>query len=417
VGEGSGLTDPAVLEALDLCLECKACKSECPTNVDMARLKAEVLDQHHKQHGLPWRNWLFGNIDRFASWPRLFHRASRSGMARWLNEKLFGIDWRRLPPVRQAGAEFAWQFAFRKEYWLPPGAPDSGDLWFEQWQQARGFPDDARSRVLIFPDTFTNWYEPALGLAAADLLAEFGHRVVTIIPEGFGASLTMPEEQPIGMRCCGRPMISNGMLDKAVRYASYNVESLYPWAASGKSILACEPSCILTIKDDYPALLKGDERDKAKVVAEHCFTLEEFLDQRLSERGRPLTPGPSPSVGRGEVEFRAGPKRILVQAHCHQRSLVGTTALIKLLKRIPGAEVIDLDAGCCGMAGSFGYEKEHYEISRMVGEQRLFPAIRQADADTVIVAPGFSCRLQIEHFTGRKAVHPATLLQSLLVRR
>ena len=112
--------------------------------------------------------------------------------------------------------------------------------------------------------------------------------------------------------------------------------------------------------------------------------------------------------------FRSGPKRILVQGHCHQRALVGMAPLMKLLKRIPGAEVIDLDAGCCGMAGSFGYEKEHYEISRLVGEQRLFPAIRQADADTVIVAPGFSCRLQIEHFTGRTAVHPAVLLQSLL---
>lgn len=130
----------------------------------------------------------------------------------------------------------------------------------------------------------------------------------------------------------------------------------------------------------------------------------------------PLTPGPSPPVGRGELKFRAGPKRILVQPHCHQRSLVGTTALMHVLKRIPGAEVIDLDAGCCGMAGAFGYEMEHYEISRMVGEQRLFPAIRAADADTVIVAPGFSCRLQIEHFTGRKAIHPAMLLQSLLIK-
>ena len=115
--------------------------------------------------------------------------------------------------------------------------------------------------------------------------------------------------------------------------------------------------------------------------------------------------------------FKPGPKQILVQAHCHQRSLVGMGPLLNLLRRIPGAEVIDLDAGCCGLAGSFGYEVEHYEISRLVGEQRLFPAIRKADPDAVIVAPGFSCRLQIEHFTGRKAVHPATLLQSLVLLR
>jgi len=114
------------------------------------------------------------------------------------------------------------------------------------------------------------------------------------------------------------------------------------------------------------------------------------------------------------LQFRSGPKKILVQGHCHQRSLVGMAPTLKLLRRIPGAEVIDLDAGCCGMAGSFGYEKEHYEISHLVGEQRLFPAIRQADPDTVIVAPGFSCRLQIKHFTGRTALHPAELLHSLL---
>ncbi|MBY0528507.1 MAG: hypothetical protein K2R98_34270 [Gemmataceae bacterium] len=130
-----------------------------------------------------------------------------------------------------------------------------------------------------------------------------------------------------------------------------------------------------------------------------------------SPRGAPLGGRPPPAR---RVAFRSGPKRILVQPHCHQRSLVGVGPLMKLLRRIPGAEVIDVDAGCCGMAGSFGYEKEHYEISRRVGEQRLFPAIRAADADTVIVAPGFSCRLQIEHFTGRKAVHPAELLHSLV---
>jgi Fe-S oxidoreductase len=168
----------------------------------------------------------------------------------------------------------------------------------------------------------------------------------------------------------------------------------------GTPIIACEPSCILTIKDDYPALLKGEMRAKSIAVAERCFTFEEFLEKRLSETS---------------IAFRPGPKRILVQGHCHQRSLVGMNPTLQLLRRIPGAEVIDLDAGCCGMAGSFGYEKEHYEISRMVGEQRLFPALREADADAVIVAPGFSCRLQIAHFTGRTALHPATLLQSLLI--
>jgi Fe-S oxidoreductase len=192
--------------------------------------------------------------------------------------------------------------------------------------------------------------------------------------------------------------MSNGMLDQAVELATANVDGLHEWAALGKPIIACEPSCILTIKDDYPALLKGEPRKKAEVVAAACQTFEEFMESGIASR----------------VRFRPGPKKILVQLHCHQRALVGAGPLMNLLRRIPGAEVIDLDAGCCGMAGSFGYEKEHYEISRLVGEQRLFPALRAATSDTVIVAPGFSCRMQIEHFTGRKAVHPAELLASLL---
>lgn len=370
-----GLTDPAVLEALDLCLECKACKSECPTNVDMARLKAEVLDQHHKKHGLPWRNWLFGNVARLSAWGCAMARFSnwwaRSRLGRWLNEKMFGIDRRRLPP------RFTSRALIRRRDLL-------------QGSSLRLPP------VILFPDTFVNLHEPECGIAAIELLQRMNH---VVIPGMFKvATDVLPRN--MGLRCCGRPMISNGMLDQAAANAEFNVGLLDMFTRSGESIIACEPSCILTIKDDYPALLKGELREKAKAVAARCFTLEEFLEKRLAET---------------DVKFRPGPKRILVQGHCHQRSLVGMSPTLKLLRRIPGAEVIDLDAGCCGMAGSFGYEKEHYEVSRLVGEQRLFPALRAADRDTVIVAPGFSCRLQIEHFTGRKAVHPATLLRDLVV--
>src|SRR5262249_19280014 len=206
---------------------------------------------------------------------------------------------------------------------------------------------------------------------------------------------------PHGLRCCGRPLISNGLLDRAVQSARENVQRLHELAFMGTPIIACEPSCILTIKDDYPALLRGEDRKRAETVAAACYTVEEFLETRLS------------SASTGSFRFRPGPKKILVHAHCHQRSLVGTGPMIRLLQRIPGAEVIDLDAGCCGLAGSFGYENEHYEISRLVGEQRLFPALRQ-HPDATVVAPGFSCRQQIEHFTGRKALHPVQLLRSLL---
>jgi FAD/FMN-containing dehydrogenase/Fe-S oxidoreductase len=362
----SGLTDPAALEVLDLCLECKACKGECPTNVDVARLKAEVWHQHFRANGVPWRNRLFGNVAHLARWGSRLAPLSnwllRGWPARWLHEKLLGIDRRRRPP------------AFSRRTFVR--------------QFAQTFPQETASTgrpVLLFPDTFTNYYEPDVGLAAARLLVQSGCQVV--VDAG-------------GLVCCGRPLISNGLLDKAVRHARHNVERLYPWVAEDRPIVACEPSCVLTIKDDYPALLRGAERKRAEAVAASCRTLEELLEEQWAARA-------------SSVRFRPAAGPILVQGHCHQRSLVGMGPTLRLLGRVPNATVTDLDAGCCGMAGSFGYEKEHYEVSRLVGETRLFPALRAAP-EAIVAAAGFSCRLQIEHFTGRIAVHPATLLAQLL---
>jgi len=374
-----GLTDGAVKEVLDLCLECKACKSECPTNVDMARLKVEFLDQYHRRHGLPWRSWIFGNVAALSSWgqsfPRLSHVLMRGGFGRWLNEKLFGIDSRRVPP------------AFSRECF--------DDYFFarlEKWMENKA----SKRAVLVFPDTFAEYYEPQVGRAAVEFLEALGFHCEQACREGYAGPASWMRK----VRCCGRPLISNGMLAKAVRFARHNVKTLYSWAAEGKPIMACEPSCLLTIRDDYAALLHGEDRRQAEVVAAACYTFEELAESAIAEHDKQ---GMS-------LAFQSGPRRILVQGHCHQRSLVGMEPTLCLLRRIPGAEVIDLDAGCCGMAGSFGYEKEHYEISRLVGEQRLFPAIRQADSETIIVAPGFSCRLQIQHFTGRTAMHPAQVL-------
>ena len=354
---------------LDLCLECKACKSECPTNVDMARLKAEFLHQYHQMHGLPWRNSVFGHVAEIGRIGSALAPASswliRSGLSRWLNARLLGIDGRRIPPV------FARRSLVRQFSTLN---------WNDEFEHA------AR-RVLLFPDTFANFFEPEVGAAAIELLQKAGCAVT------FG---------PPGLRCCGRPLISNGLLDQAVSHARHNVERLAGWASRGGKIIACEPSCILTIKDDYPALLKGQFRAQAESVTRSCLTFEEFFESILAE-----------DTSR-DLDWKAGPQKVLMQAHCHQRSLVGTGPMEKLLRRIPGADVTDLESGCCGMAGSFGYESEHYEISRRVGEQRLLPAIRRAEAGTVVVAPGFSCRLQIEHFTGRPAIHPAEMLRACL---
>jgi Fe-S oxidoreductase len=404
-----GLTDEAVHAALDLCLECKACKAECPTNVDMARLKAEFLHQYHRERGLPWRNRAFGNVAGLSLWGSRLAPVSnwlaQSRLVRWLNERLLGIDRRRRPPafVRQTFVRrYAGLWSAGK---IGPGNPD----------------------VLLFSDTFVNYHEPEIGLAAVAVLQSLDcSPLVGLPPKLSGSDLTQEQAEAVpgeelsmpaaaelswinrchrlarGLVCCGRPMISNGLLDRAAHHARLNVKCLYPLAAAGLPIVACEPSCILTIKDDYPALLRGEQRRQAETVAAQCYTFEEFVESLLAADDPP------------PVRFKPGPKRILVQAHCHQRALVGTGPLLRLLRRIRGAEVIDLDAGCCGMAGSFGYEKEHYEVSRLVGEQRLFPALRQAAAEDVIVAPGFSCRLQIQHFTGRSAVHPAQLLHALL---
>ena len=374
----SGFTDPHVHEVLDLCLECKACKGECPTNVDMARLKAEFLHQYHREHGLPLRHVAFGHIAELAwvggTLAPLSNWLARSGLVRWLNEKMLGIDRRRLPP------------AFARRSLVKRRAASRGEGAEGRCSQSTLRAVDESSAgppVMLFPDTFTNHFEPEVGEAAIEVLRRAG-RAVTLGPPG--------------LRCCGRPLISNGLLDEAVANARHNVELMSGWANQGRPIVACEPSCILTIRDDYPALLRGEWRARAEAVAAACLTLEELLAPIVtSEAG-------------GGLRLGSGPRRILAHAHCHQRSLIGVGPMMKMLRAIPGTEVIDLDAGCCGMAGSFGYEVEHYEVSRLVGEQRLLPAVRRAEPDEVIVAPGFSCRLQVRHFTGREALHPIVLM-------
>jgi FAD/FMN-containing dehydrogenase/Fe-S oxidoreductase len=369
-----GFTDPAVAAALDLCLECKACKSECPTNVDMARLKAEFLHQSFQEHGVPWRNRVFGHVAELARWGCRLAPVSnlivQNAISRWLNERLLRIDRRRRPP----------RFAART--FLPT---------------ARGLaldrvPPESSNGVLFFVDTFVNFYEPDLGIAALGALRRTGCSTVHVPPD---------------LHCCGRPLISNGLLAKAVRHAHHNVERLHPWAEQGRPIFACEPSCLLTLKDDYPALLTGEARRRAEVVAKACLTFEEVLVSLAASR-QPKPPDSCGVLGEsGGLPPPPAKRRVLVQGHCHQRSLVGMGPTLRLLRQLPNMEIVELDAGCCGMAGSFGYECEHYEISRAVGEQALFPVLRREPADTIVVASGFSCRMQIEHFTGRKALHPA----------
>ena len=349
-------TGKRLYEVLDLCLECKACKAECPSNVDMAKLKYEFLHHYHKANGLPLRNLLFGGIEQLNRWGSrlapLSNWIAKSALSRRLLEWVAGIDSRRP---------------------LPPFAGET----FEDWFHSHRFEGrETKGQLLLFYDTFNNFNTPSVAVSATRLLERAGYRV------------TLAEK-----RCCGRPMISKGMLEQARDHAAWNVERLFPHARRDVAIVGLEPSCLLTLRDEYPELLRSQE---AKVVARQSFLLEEFL---LRER----------DAGRLSLDFAKTEGKALLHGHCHQKALVGTAPTVEVL-RWAGYAVNEVDSGCCGMAGSFGFEKEHYDLSLAIAKRRLVPAVEAAGEDVEIVASGISCRQQIEHLTGRKAKHPAELL-------
>jgi Fe-S oxidoreductase len=255
---------------------------------------------------------------------------------------------------------------------LPAIAPES----FEKWFRKRPKPalTTPVGKVVLFHDTFLDFNYPEIGKATTTLLESAGYEV----------------ELPV-RQCCGRPMISKGLPEEARANAAFNVNQLAQFVQRGYSIVGCEPSCILTFRDEYQDLLKGDE---VKAVAESSFLLEEFIVREKK-------------AGRWQVSFRKQPRKALIHGHCHEKALIGSRFLKESLAL--AYDVEEIDSGCCGMAGSFGFEKEHYDISMAIGQRRLFPAVeRQPDA--VVVAPGVSCRQQLEHATGRKALHPAEAL-------
>jgi len=347
-------------QVLDLCLECKACKAECPSNVDMAKLKYEFLHHYHEANGLPLRNRLFGRIETLSRWGSRFAPLSNvianSRLNRWLMQRLAGIDARRP---------------------LPAFAATTFEKWFHDHAvEGKG----ENGAVVLFHDTFNTFNTPSVAIAATRFLERAGYRV------------TLAEK-----RCCGRPMISKGMLREARANAAWNVEQLYTRVEHGEVIVGLEPSCLLTLRDEYPDLLRSE---KATAVATKSFLFEEFV---AAER----------KAGRMNLHFSSNGKKALLHGHCHQKALVGTAPTVDMLKWA-GYEVTEVDSGCCGMAGSFGFEKEHYDVSLAIAERRLAPAVRAASSDVEIVAAGISCRQQIDHTAGRKAKHPAEVLWEAL---
>ena len=366
-----GLGDRGVHDVLDLCLECRACKTECPTGVDMARFKSEFLYDYHRRYGTPLRARMLGKIRELSAAASRVAPAINpwldSGWVRVLNEWLIGIDRRRSLP--------AWAATTLEQAWRTRAANDHAG-------EAPGVP--GRAEVVLFADTFTNYFDPEIGLAAADVLEAAGF-AVRLGPDA----------------CCGRPLISQGLLDEARERAAHVVGRLHPIAATGTPIILLEPSCLSALIDDAPDLLRGEAQQQAREVAAACALFEDHLERALQ-------------AGRAVLPVRAGPQRIVLHGHCHQKSLGLVAPAKALLGRIPGAAVTDLDSGCCGMAGSFGYAKEHFEISRQIGERVLLPAARDLPEHAVLAAAGTSCRHQVHDLAQTEALHPAVILRGLL---
>jgi FAD/FMN-containing dehydrogenase/Fe-S oxidoreductase len=356
------LTGERLHATYDLCLQCKGCKAECPSNVDVAKLKMEFLDGYHRKHGAPLSARLLANaatLNRIGSaLAPLSNWTASLPVAAWLAKRVLGIDPRRP---------------------LPRFERDHFKKWFRRHQHASAASTPItstapRGPIVLLDDCLTSYCEPGVNRSAVRVLEAAGYEV-----------------HLAGIQCCGRTFASKGLLSKAQELAKTNIDLLLPWAKRGVPIVGCEPSCLLMLVDEYRDLAPGD---RANLVAAHA----ELIDSHLVRTGATLP-------------LKPREQKIVLHGHCHQKALVGAQGSVAALSQIPGTNVTLVDSGCCGMAGSFGYE--HYDVSMAIGERVLFPTVRQA-AGGVIAAPGFSCRHQIEHGTGQTARHPIELLAASL---
>ena len=369
-----GWRSKEVKHSLDLCLACKGCKSDCPVGVDVATYKAEFLSHYYEGRVRPLNAYAFGNIDLWArltsNAPGLVNLTTQLPFLREITKLIAGI-----PLERQ----------------IPPLVPATFKSWFRKARGGRIRPSREAKRacdspqesdapeVLLWADTFNNYFQPQTARAAVEVLETAGYRV--LVPQ---ANL-----------CCGRPLYDFGMLDRAERLLLEILDTLEPEIEAGIPVVGLEPSCVAVFRDELINLFPRDER--AQALSRQTFLLSEFLEQEL---------GPNASLP--QINRKA-----LLHGHCHHKSIMKMTAEESLLRRI-GVDFQSPAPGCCGMAGSFGFEHDKFEVSAAIGELELLPAVRQAPPDWLIIADGFSCREQIAQGTGRHALHLAEVLQMLL---
>jgi Fe-S oxidoreductase len=351
-------------ETMDLCVSCKGCRRECPTGVDMARMKIEVKNALVKKNGLSPRDRLVGLLPKYAEVASRFHFLSnlrdKIPFAPWVSEKIFGFSAKRALPVWNANPFRA------SEVSIEPKQKD----------------------VVLLADTFNTYFEPENLRAALRILEAGNYKVHVLDPENYNGNRL----------CCGRTYLSAGLVDEAKKTSAAMIAAYKPFVDKGMKIIGLEPSCLNTLKDEFLAMNPGSD---AKSLADSALMLEEFLVQEHQN-------------GTLEVNFSPIKRKALVHGHCHQKAFGAMGAVQSALNLIPDLEVELIDSSCCGMAGSFGYEADHYDISMAMAELDLLPAIRAADDQTLIVADGTSCRHQIKDGIGKRAEHVAIILERAL---
>jgi FAD/FMN-containing dehydrogenase/Fe-S oxidoreductase len=361
------LTSEAMYDTLALCVSCKGCRRECPTGVDMAKMKIEFLHHYTAAHGMSRRQRLIADLPRYAPW------AARLRFLIRLRDSVPG------------GAGLA-------EKWLGLSAQRSLPQWHRPFTASlpAARASTQSSDVVLLADTFNNYFEPHNLAAAREVLEAAGYDVH--VPSAVDGG---------GPLCCGRTYLAAGQVDAARAEATRMIAALAPWASRGIPIIGLEPSCLLTLRDEWQVLFPAH---RVQPLSERAFLFEEFLARESK-------------AGTLKLELKeSGGRRILVHGHCQQKAFDVMPSVTTVLRLIPGAQVDTIASSCCGMAGSFGYEAEHFDISMRMAEAGLLPAVRAATSDTLIVADGTSCRHQIKDGAGRVAMHAATVLQGFLRR-